>query len=264
MSDKNDSVLVPLASLPKIESIEEPRAVLGAILIPCDLIFEIEGPQLVQQMPGVWLFTQKLEFESDLISADTYLAAQDNISRAVKTFMPRDGFSVMGLSCTSMSFTLGPEVLDKHLCAGDPKVKTTDMARGQLAALQALGASKVVLVTPYIEELSAANVRMLAAGGIEVVRRATMGLTKDVETSRVSPQCISDWAAAAACDCDEADAVVIGCSAFRACGPDFIDSVEKRLNKPVVTSTQAFLWSMLRTAGIKDQISGYGKLFRDH
>lgn len=264
MSGKSDSVLVPLGSLPKIERIEEPRAVLGAILVPTDLIFEIEGPQLVQRMPGVWLFTQKLEKDSDLCSAESYFASQDNISRAARTFMPRDGFSVMGLSCTSMSFTLGTEVVDKHLCAGDPNVKTTDMARAQLEALGALGAKKIVLVTPYIEEVSVANVRMLAAGGIEVVRRATMGLTKDYETSHVSPQCISDWAAAAACDCDEADAVVIGCSAFRACGPDFIDSVEKRLNKPVVTSGQAFLWWMLRTAGIKDQISGYGKLFREH
>ena len=31
--------------------------------------------------------------------------------------------------------------------------------------------------------------------------------------------------------------------------------------KPVVTSTQAFMWSMLRMAGVSDRIGGYGSLF---
>ena len=41
-----------------------------------------------------------------------------------------------------------------------------------------------------------------------------------------------------------AKVVVIGCSGFRACQPDFLDALEQRLGKPVVTSTQAFLWHM--------------------
>ena len=39
---------------------------------------------------------------------------------------------------------------------------------------------------------------------------------------------------------------------------------ELQLGKPVVTSTQAFMWSMLRTAGVDDQIKGYGKLLSAH
>jgi maleate cis-trans isomerase len=32
----------------------------------------------------------------------------------------------------------------------------------------------------------------------------------------------------------------------------------------VVTSTQAFMWAMLRTAGVEDRTEGYGALFREH
>lgn len=89
-----------------------------------------------------------------------------------------------------------------------------------------------------------------------------MGLTHDSMTDKVSPGTISEWAVAV--DCDDAECVVVGCSALRACGPGFIDELEATLGKPVVTSTQAFLWRMLRLAGIKDQISGYGALFAKH
>ena len=40
--------------------------------------------------------------------------------------------------------------------------------------------------------------------------------------------------------------------------------LEAVIGKPVVTSTQAFLWKLLRVAGIRDQISGYGTLFAKH
>ena len=40
--------------------------------------------------------------------------------------------------------------------------------------------------------------------------------------------------------------------------------LEAVIGKPVVTSTQAFLWKLLRVAGIHDQISGYGTLFAKH
>jgi len=89
-----------------------------------------------------------------------------------------------------------------------------------------------------------------------------MSLPKDELTARVTPDCISDWVEALVSD--EADAVIIGCSAFRVCSPGYIDALERRIQKPVITSTQAFMWSMVRAAGVEDQISGYGALFEEH
>ena len=34
--------------------------------------------------------------------------------------------------------------------------------------------------------------------------------------------------------------------------------------KPVVTSTQATLWHVLRLAGVDPPIAGYGRLLREH
>ena len=136
------------------------------------------------------------------------------------------------------------------------------MARAQAEALLALGVTRVALLTPYIPEIATRNAEMLTSAGIEVVARSTMGLTHSHMTDKVSKDTIRAWAREV--DCDGAQAVVIGCSAFRACEPDFIDGLEAALGKPVVTSTQAFLWSLCRTGGINDRIGGYGKLFAAH
>jgi len=240
--------------------VEAPRAVLGCIQLPTDLVLESEGPRLLESIPGVHMLMQKCEMECEFITAEAYhQAKEDGVLRVAASLLPRDHqCSVVGLSCTSFSFTLGADVVDEQLRMGYPDTKTTDMARAQLDACAALNATKVCLLTPYIEAVSLKNMQALEEGGVTVVRRLTMGLEKDSQTSDVSLECIAEWAEAVLCE--EADAVVIGCSAFRACQPGFIDALEARMGKPVVTSTQAFMWKMLRTAGIDDQISGYGSL----
>ena len=111
-------------------------------------------------------------------------------------------------------------------------------------------------------DLADRNAAMLEAQGLRVVSRATMGLDRDELTTAVEPASIAAWCRAT--DVPDADAVVIGCSAFRACEAGFIDALEADLGKPVVTSTQAFMWHMLRLAGVDDPIPGYGRLLMDH
>eukprot|EP00521_Asterionellopsis_glacialis_P010114 CAMPEP_0195301432 /NCGR_PEP_ID=MMETSP0707-20130614/29297_1 /TAXON_ID=33640 /ORGANISM="Asterionellopsis glacialis, Strain CCMP134" /LENGTH=241 /DNA_ID=CAMNT_0040364373 /DNA_START=129 /DNA_END=851 /DNA_ORIENTATION=- len=233
-----------------IEYTKPPRAVLCCIQISTDFVLDSEGPLLVANIPGVELRLQKLQLTSDVICADTFYESSKNISVAASALMPIDACTVAGLSCTSMSFSLGPDLVDEQLRFGAPKAKTTDMARAQVAALRVLGVTRIALVTPYLEDLSLKNAAMLEESAeVKVVSRLTMELPRDELTSLVSQECIARWALAV--NCDQAEAVVIGCSAFRACTPGFIDGLEKILNKPVVTSTQAFLWAMLRTANIE-------------
>jgi len=56
----------------------------------------------------------------------------------------------------------------------------------------------------------------------------------------------------------EADGLFISCLNFRAQAA--IQALENDLMKPVVTSTQATLWNILRTVGVNEKISGYGRL----
>lgn len=240
----------------------KPRAILLAVQIPTDTVLDYEGPLLMRNVPNVWLRMQKCEFQTEAINEETYMLAANNIGRAASALLPQAEVTAVGLSCTSFSFVLGPERVGKQLRSACPHAKTTDMASAQAAALAALGARRIALVTPYILDIAAKNAAMLERSGVAVVAHETMGLTHDSMTDKVSKATIAEWAAGV--NCEDADAVVIGCSAMRACEPGFIDELELDFGKPVVTSTQAFLWSMLRTAGIDDQFPGYGALFSAH
>ena len=132
-----------------------------------------------------------------------------------------------------------------------------------LQALRCLEVTKLAVLTPYQAELSSRNEELLKEEGFDVVATMSLGLTRDVETSAVDPDFIEECAIKLAAE-GNAEALFIGCSAFRACTPDFITDLEAKIGMPVVTSTQAFLWHVLRTALIKDSLDRYGKLFREH
>ena len=137
--------------------------------------------------------------------------------------------------CASKSAQVGQGETAKRSPAGYPGVPVTDMADAQLKALKALQVQRVALLTPYMEELSLANAEMLESKGIRVVNRwalkamgktgrVTMGLCCDELTSAVAPSEIVAWVLQA--DRPEAEAVVIGCSALRACQANFLDPLE--------------------------------------
>jgi maleate isomerase len=54
--------------------------------------------------------------------------------------------------------------------------------------------------------------------------------------------------------------VVVGGNGFRAVGT--IARLEAELGRPVLTSNQALLWSLLRKSGSDIEVSGYGSLFQ--
>jgi maleate isomerase len=63
-------------------------------------------------------------------------------------------------------------------------------------------------------------------------------------------------------DHPDADAIFISCTNFGTL--DIIDSLEKKLGKPVVTSNSGSMWKMMPTVGDKNAVPGGGRLFREH
>jgi len=245
-----------------------PRCVLGVIQIATDLVMDIEGSLLVSQIPQVEIRYTKIAFEQEEICSDTYLKAFESgaIKHAVESLRwPKcnlDGGSYVtlyGISCTSMSFILGEGRL--KTCFPDSS-KITDMWKGVLAALRYARVKRIAVLTPYIKAVSAKNEQLLCDEGFAVVASMSLGLTRDVETSAVTQDFISECVMKLVTQ-GNPEAVFIGCSAFRACTPGFISSLEKQTGLTIITSTQAFLWNMLRSCGVEDHVQGYGRLFEE-
>jgi maleate cis-trans isomerase len=63
-------------------------------------------------------------------------------------------------------------------------------------------------------------------------------------------------------DRPDAQAIFISCTNFGTL--DIIESLEKKLGKPVVTSNSASMWKMMRLVGDESAAPGGGRLFREH
>ena len=164
--------------------------------------------------------------------------------------------------CTASSIVQGHE-FDAHLrdeiqqIAGCPGTSATHSI---FEACARLGMKRVTAISPYPAEVDAAEHKFFAGGGIETIAGAHLGISDGFRLAEPEPEAILDLALGA---WDPAsDGVIIACLNF--CSHPIIDALETRIGKPVVTSTQATLWHVLRLAGVDTPIAGYGRLLRDH
>jgi maleate isomerase len=164
--------------------------------------------------------------------------------------------------CTASSIVQG-HAFDERLrgeirhIAGAPTTTATD---GIFTACRALGLKRVTAISPYTEAVDEAEHRFFAAGGIETVASAHLGITDGFRLAEPEPKAILDLALSAWDP--RSDGLVAACLNFRA--HSIIDALEARIGKPVVTSTQAVLWHLLRLAGVNTPIPGCGRLLREH
>jgi maleate isomerase len=126
-----------------------------------------------------------------------------------------------------------------------------------LLALRALGVARLALIDPpwFSPDLNAMGAEYFRSQGLAVVHHAPAGLPSDQRA--VHPGHLYEWARAHVPP--EAEAVFIGGNGFRAIG--VIQALEEDLGVPVLTANQVLCWHLLRLAGTRAPVVGYGRLF---
>lgn len=126
---------------------------------------------------------------------------------------------------------------------GCPVVSTIAAVR---AAVQARGATRVGVITPYVDELNEKIKASIEAGGTAVAAIAGLGITENFAIATVPGSAITEFAAAALGDLAARggiDLVLASCTNFGAMAAR--PAISQRLGLPVVTSNQAVLEAAL-------------------
>lgn len=233
------------------------RAKLGFVLLATEQTIEEDMFRLCP--PGVGVhFTRA--FNPDSITVESLTRQADDLARAAATLLPDGSLDVICYACTSGSLVIGEERVFAELAKGSPGSRTTSLISGVLRALNAVGARRIAVATPYLEEINRREVAYLQRAGFDVCAIRGLNLEKDSDMIRVRPDMIARLAASV--DRRDADAVFVSCGALRTI--DIVEELEQELGKPVICSNQAMMWDTLRLAGIEDRIEGYGQLLKDH
>lgn len=195
----------------------------------------------------------------DSITVETLGRIGDNLAEAASLMLPDGSLDVICYACTSGSIVLGEERVFAELTKGAPEAKPTSLITAVIRALRAFEARRIVVATPYLDEINRLEDDYLRDAGFDVLAIEGLNIERDSDMVRVAPDFILDFARSL--DRPDADAVFISCGALRSL--DIVDALEQAIGKPVVTSNQAMIWDSLRLAGIDDRIEGYGALLRD-
>lgn len=171
------------------------------------------------------------------------------------------GVNVIGYGCVSATLSCGG-AFDRRFCremearAGVPVVSA---AGAMLEAVRTIGARRIGFTSPYVGELNQKAVDFFAEAGIQVVSRVDLGTgISSIELGLLTPGDAFELGSAA--DHGDADAIVIGCTDFRAV--EAVGALERKLGKPVITANQALVFACLARIGVHTEgIEGGGRLF---
>ncbi len=187
-------------------------------------------------------------------------AVGGDVTEAVAGLMPDSPLDVVAFGCTSATMALGRDAIEAAVLRARPDVQVVEPISAALAGLELLGCQRIALLTPYIGEVNVMVEDYISGRGFEVVQKGFFAVVDDDERSRI----LSDAIVSAGLDLAQSPAVdglFISCTALRTAGA--VESLERKLGKPVVTSNQALAWDALRKAGDTRTVEARGRLLRE-
>ena len=208
--------------------------------------------------PGVALYVTRLPLRG---SAEAELLAMAaNVEEAAR-LLAHAGVGLIAFNCTAVStYSKAMEADIKRRIGEATGIAALPTSEALVEALRALKAKRIVLLTPYVREVNEREVAFLQREGFEVLAEAGLGLNTNTEMALLPPD---TWLELGRKYRNErADAYLVSCTAVRSA--EVIDTLERELGRPVVTSNQAITWHCLRAGGVQDRVEGFGTLLCEH
>jgi len=128
----------------------------------------------------------------------------------------------------------------------------------EVEALKAMNCKKLVVGTPYPEELNERLKRHLEASGLEVLQIAGYGVRKNADLTDLPVHASYKIAKRLYAKAGDADGVFIACPRWPTL-PD-VELLEQEIKKPVVTSSLACIWYAMKLIDVKENVRGFGRL----
>ena len=230
------------------------RYKLGIIVPSWNTMMEYETQRMAQ--PGTSMHSARISHTADTEENVIWMGTQ---VPATAKLLAHAKMDVICYGCTGGGFIKGPgydQQLIQEIKDATGIPGTTTIV-GVTDALRAFDAKRLCVASPYEPWLNERLRSFLAQSGFEVLE--VKGLGTQAHAS-VTPEQVE--ALVTSVDRREAQAIFVSCTNFGTL--DIIESLERKLGKPVVTSNSASMWKMMRIVGDTRAVPGAGRLFVEH
>ena len=231
---------------------EPPR--IGVVVPATDQVSEVAFAEMLRGHP-VSMVVSRVAFENPVVMSNLSRMV-DDLSRATALLLPGGRIDVVAFSCTSGTVAGGVDQVARAIRAAKPGVPFTTPITAAVAAFRRLGAQRIAVLTPYVDEVNEAIRGFLVGAGLDVVEFGSFHLRTEQEIAAVPPDAIV--AAGRSIAGPDADALFISCTGLQ--GHAAIARLEAATGKPVVTSNQAQVWEALSLLDYGRPVHGYGRL----
>lgn len=231
------------------------RARIGYIVPSSGTVMEAEWRRVTPE--GVHLVGSRVLIDD--VSVEGVRSASRQLDRAAREVASAGVHAVVQVG-TPLGFVAGPRsarALAERLqrITGVP---TITMIEACVEALRHLHLSRVVVATPYIDELNVLLRGFLEASGFDVLAVQGLGIRSNVQINALDRGTVYRAARDVFTSASSADGVFISSGGWPTF--DVLRALETDLAVPVVSSNSAALWKALRLAGVNEAIPGLGTL----
>lgn len=203
----------------------------GMILPSANVVAEREMPQLLPSR--ISLHTTRLRLTGSSIA--DLLAMQEDVESAAR-LLADAGVDLIAFHCTAVS-TFSDELEESiiqriSLASG---IHTVTAGRALVHELERCSAQKLVLVTPYLSEITDREISFLERRGVNVLASHSAGIASAADMSKFPG---SHWVERVMAVQDpQADAYLLSCNGIWT--NEARDVLQRQLGKPVITSNSA-------------------------
>ncbi|ENU1226049.1 MULTISPECIES: Asp/Glu racemase [Providencia] len=238
---------------------------IGQIVPSSNTTMETEIPAILRAREA--LFAERFTFHSSRMRMQKVtkeeLAKMDSDSDRCAIELSDAAVDVLGYACLVAIMSMGKgyhRISEKRLFQrtvdnGHPAPVVTS-AGALVDGLHAMGAKKVSILTPYMKPLTQLVIDYIESEGIEVVDSISLEIPDNLDVGRQNPLAPVEITKKLN---TQVDAIVASACVQMPSLPS-IQLIEDRIGLPVLSSSVATTYMMLKKLGLETRVDGFGSL----
>ena len=230
---------------------------IGLIVLSTDHTIESDFNAVCRDLP-LDVFINRIHNQNPL-TKENLSKMQDELESVAKKILPDEKIDTIAYGCTSGTIAIGEENVKKKILLAKPGCYVTTPVTSAIKAFNEMNIKKIAVFTPYPESVNKTIFEYFTKNNIDILSFTSLNLDLDSDIAKIDPKYLLETLIKL--DTANADALFISCTALPVL--KILDEVEKKINKPVLSSNQTLIWDTIRSIGYKSSVKGYGKLLRN-